>query len=162
MHKSLLFLGCFSAIGIAVTTFTNFSLAQSTPPGSPGSATPPPSGSKFPGSIPPGFPGTPSPKNPTAKPVSVVLEKFSCQTRGGIIPVSIKSDRTYKSGSNPFPATTGTYQKVGAAYRFKNGTLKDQSILQLRSQYYLVATAKEARAGYIAATDGAAVCTRAR
>jgi hypothetical protein len=147
MRKSLLLLGSCLAFGTAITAISaSIGHAQMTPPNSPGF---------------PGTPRTPNPlKNPGAKPAAVVLATFNCQGRGTATKVALKSDRTYKSGANPFPAVSGNYQKLGDAYRFKDGTLKKQSIVQLRSSYYLVPTEKEARAASIAATDAAMVCTR--
>lgn len=151
MRKSLLFLGHCLACGTAIIAATgSISNAQMTP-ASPG----------FPGT--PRTLGTPNPiKTPGARPAAVALATFSCQNRGAVTKVVLNSDRTYKSGANPFPAVSGTYQKLGDAYRFKDGTLKKQSIVQLRNSYYLVATEKEARAASIAATDAAMVCTRKR
>jgi hypothetical protein len=147
MRKPFLFLSSCLAFGIAVTAIsTTIGNAQMTPPNSPGF---------------PGIPRTPNPlKTPAAKPAAVALATFSCQSRGTVIKVVLRSDRTYKTGANPSAAISGTYQKLGDAYRFKDGTLKKQSIVQLRSSYYLVATEKEARAASIAATDAAMVCTR--
>ena len=149
MRKSLLFLGHCLAFGTAIIAATgSISNAQMTPAGFPGT---------------PRTPGTPNPlKTPGTKPAAVILATFSCQSRGAVTQVVLNSDRTYKSGANPFPAVSGTYQKLGDAYRFKDGTLKKQSIVQLRNSYYLVSTEKEARAASIAATDAAAVCTRKR
>ncbi len=151
MRKSLLFLNFFLVIGTAIPVITAaVSSAQIATPGASGS---------------PGFPGTPSitnPRTPASKPLAAVLAAFNCQTRGVATKVVLKSDRTYKSGDKPFPPVSGLYQKVGDAYRFKDGTLKNQSIVQLRNSYYLVATAKEARAASIAATDAALVCTKKR
>jgi hypothetical protein len=160
MNKSLLFLNCLSAIGITITMFNNSGLAQTVVP----SGARPDYPNLFPSNTP--TPSLPSP--PDSPPKSVVNSKvevlagFSCQIRKKIVPVLIRSDKSYKSGSNPLPATTGTYQKVGEAYRFRNGTLKNQSILQLQSRYYLVTTAEEARAGSMAPANGAFVCTRTK
>ncbi len=149
MRKSLLFLNFFLVISTAIPAITAaVSSAQIVTPGAAGS---------------PGFPSTPTnPRTPASKPLAAVLAAFNCQTRGVATKVVLKSDRTYKSGDKPFPPVSGLYQKVGDAYRFKDGTLKNQSIVQLRNSYYLVATAKEARAASIAATDAALVCTKKR
>jgi hypothetical protein len=149
MRKPFLFLVSCLAISTAITAIgVSTGNAQMTPPSSPG------------------FPGTPRPTNPmktpAAKPASVALVTFSCQNRGAVLKVVLNSDRTYKSGANPSSAISGIYQKLGDAYRFKDGSLKKQSIVQLRNSYYLVATEKEARAASIAATDAAMVCTRQR
>jgi hypothetical protein len=147
MRKPFLFLGSCLAFGTAITAISaSIGNAQMTPPSSPG----------FPGTF-----RTPNPfKTPAAKPAAVALATFSCQSRGAATKVVLNSDRTYKSGTNSSSAVSGTYQKLGDAYRFKDGPLKKQSIVQLRNSYYLVATEKEARAASIAATDAAMVCTR--
>lgn len=142
MRKPFIFLGSCLAIGTAITAICAASgNAQMTLPRSPG------------------FPSSPI-KTPAAKPTAVVLATFSCQGRGVLTQAVVKSDRTYKTGVKPFPAVSGTYQKLGDAYRFKDGTLKKQSIVQLRGRYYLVATEQEARAASLAAVDAAAACTR--
>ncbi len=148
MRKSLLFLGHCLAFGTAIAAISaSVSNAQMTPAGFPGT---------------PRTSGTPQPLTPGTRPAAVILATFSCQSRGAVTKVVLNSDRTYKSGSNPFPAVSGTYQKLGDAYRFKDGTLKKQSIVQLRNSYYLVPTEKEARAASIAATDAATFCTKKR
>jgi hypothetical protein len=152
MQKSLLFLGCFLAIDLALTTVNNGSAsAQIIAPGS----------SVTPSGMPSGLRKPTTPVKTTPKSPAMVLSTFDCQTRGIVTTVALKSDRTYKTGTDSKP-TSGSYQKIGDTYRFKDGTLKNRSIVQLRNNYYLVATDKEARAAAIAATDAAEVCTKKR
>ncbi len=153
MQKSLLFLGCFLAIDLALTIVNNGSAsAQIIAPGS----------SVTPSGMPSGLRKFTTPvKTITPKSPATVLSSFDCQTRGVVTKVALKSDRTYKTGNDSQPIS-GSYQKIGDAYRFKDGTLRNRSIVQLRNSYYLVATEKEARAAAIAATDAALVCTKKR
>ncbi len=111
--------------------------------------------------IPPGSLRTP-PKTSESKPVGAVIDTFTCRILGVPTKVAIRSDRTYKTGTSAYPIVSGAYQKFGDAYRFKGGSLRNQSIVKLRSSYYLVATAQETRAAAIAATDRALICTKQR
>jgi hypothetical protein len=139
MRKSLIFLGGLLAIGTIPTALTPVSNAQVRPLG----ALPPPVTAASPS-------------------VGAVIDTFNCRILGVPTKVAIRSDHTYKTGTSAYPIVSGAYQKFGDAYRFKGGSLRNQSIVRLRSSYYLVATTQETRAAAIAATDRALVCTKQR
>jgi hypothetical protein len=150
MPKSLLFFG--GSLAIITTALTGMvSQAQIIAPGT----------SVTPSGLPSGVPGS-SEKilTPTKKPLASTIATFNCQSRAGQTKVVLKSDRTYKTGANPYPPISGSYQKIGDAYRFKDGSFKKQSLVKLRTSYYLVATDKEARAASLAAVDAAFICTK--
>jgi hypothetical protein len=146
MHKSFLLISCL-AMGSMTAVVGSAQIIA-------------PRSAVTPSAMPSDIPGSPRTMPGTKKPLASTIDTFTCKTRGGSQKVVLKSDRTYKVGANPYPPVSGSYQKIGDAYRFKDGTLKKQSIVKLRSSYYLVATDKEARAASIAATDAALVCTK--
>jgi hypothetical protein len=84
---------------------------------------------------------------------------FKCQTRGSTANFILKPNFKYSANSNVGAPTNGNYVvAAGPTYRFKTGGLKDSSIVKQGGTFYLVATAQEANAAQLAATDRALVC----
>jgi hypothetical protein len=84
---------------------------------------------------------------------------FKCQTRGSTANFVLKPNLKYSATSNIGAPTNGNYLvAAGPAYRFKTGGLKGSSIVKQNGTFYLVATAQEAQAAQLAASDRALVC----
>jgi hypothetical protein len=140
---------------VAVPAQSQISIPSPTP-----SSSPIPSSSPTPGSS--STPSSSSAPESTVPTGSNVITKFEC-SKGDSSPQKGNNSSSQEvvlraNGYYTLSEGTGKYQKIDRGYRFLTGSFREQSIVQARKGYALVATKDEAKSMSLSVIEAAPVC----